>query len=253
MHRLAGRVALVTGAAGGLGSQIARVLAREGAQVALNYIDIEDAAAIAAKLAEDLEYEYGNPCRAYVADITEEAQVIAMVEQITGDLGKTDILVNNAGISYNASSWKFPAQAWDKVLKVNLTGAFYCAKAVLPAMRERRHGRIVNISSAVALSGVMGTSAYAASRAGLIGLSKTMARETAEYGITVNCIAPGYIDAGLISDVPDKYRQENLIPTIPMRKLGQAEDIANAVLFLASEQSGYITGEVLRVDGGFAM
>ncbi len=253
MSKMTEKVVLITGASGGLGSQIAATLAAQGAHLALNYPDIGNQKELAQALVANLSHQHPGRYIAYPADISREEQVAAMVSKITSDLGGVDVLVNNAGISINALSWKLTEQDWNTVLGVNLNGAFYCAKAVLPLMRERRWGRIINISSVVGLRGAMGTVAYGASKAGLMGMSKTMAREVADRGITVNCIAPGYVDAGIIKDVPDKYKRENVIPAIPMGRLGGARDIAGAVLFLASEDGGYITGEVLKVDGGFAM
>lgn len=147
----------------------------------------------------------------------------------------------------------YPKESWDKVIGVNLTGAFNCIKAVLPLMRERKYGRIISLSSVVGVTGAMGTVAYGSSKAGLIGMMKTVAREVAAKNITINCVAPGYINAGIIRDVPDRFMEENVVPSIPMKRLGEAEDIANAITFLASDEAKYITGAVLPVDGGFAM
>ena len=253
MKRFARKVVLITGAAGGLGSEQCRVFAEEGASVAVNYLDIGNFAEEAAKLVESLKRNYGGDHQCYSADITNEEEVQKMVEKINSHHGKIDVLINNAGISINSVSWEISAENWSKVLAVNLTGALYCSKAVLPGMRERRYGRIISLSSVVGLSGARGTVAYAASKAALIGMSKTMAREVANRGITVNCVAPGYIDAGIMSDVPDKFKTETVLPSIPMGRLGEATDIARAVAFLASDDAKYITGEVLRVDGGYSM
>jgi 3-oxoacyl-[acyl-carrier protein] reductase len=253
MKRFEGKVVLITGAAGGLGSDQCRVFAEEGAAVAINYLDVGNFAKEAANLADSLKSNYGGDHQCYSADITNEAEVKRMVEKINDHFGKIDVLVNNAGISINAVSWEISAENWSKVLAVNLTGSLYCSKAVLPGMRERRYGRIICISSVVGLSGARGTVAYAASKAALIGMSKTMAREVANRGITVNCVAPGYIDSGIMSEVPDKFKTETVIPSIPMGRLGESLDIARAVAFLASDDAKYITGEVLRVDGGHSM
>jgi 3-oxoacyl-[acyl-carrier protein] reductase len=253
MNRFSGKVVLITGAAGGLGSEQARLFAEEGASVAINYLDVRNFAEAAGQLARCLQEKYGGDHQIFAADITNEEEVQNMVEKIISHYGQIDILVNNAGISINSLSWEISAETWSKVLSVNLTGALYCAKAVLPGMRQRRSGRIISISSVIGISGSRGTVAYGASKAGLIGMSKTIAREVASRGITVNCVAPGYIDAGLINDVPEKYKTETVLPSIPMGHLGEAADVANAVAFLASDDAKYITGEVLRVDGGHSM
>lgn len=253
MKRFEGKVVLITGAIGGLGMAQAKVFAEEGASLALNYIDVGTFKEDAAKFIAELEASFGGTHKAYAADITKEEEVEAMMAAIVADFGHLDVLVNNAGVSINASSWKYSAEAWDKVLNVNLTGAFYCAKHALVQMREQKYGRIVNISSVVGVTGARGTVAYGATKAALIGMMKTMAREVCQKGITVNCVAPGYINAGIMSNVPQEYRDNDVIPSIPMGRLGEAQDIAKAVAFLASDDAGYITGEVLRVDGGFAM
>lgn len=253
MRRFEGKVVLITGAPGGLGSVQARRFASEGASLAINYVNMGNMAELADKLAADLTKEYGGTHKAYEADISTEAPVKAMVDQIVKDFGHIDVLVNNAGISINYMSWKYPEDKWRNVLDVNLFGAFFCAKAVLPHMREQQFGRIVNISSVVGITGSMGTVAYGTAKAGMIGMSVNIAREVATKGITINCVAPGYVDAGIMSDVPDAYRNETVIPGIPMGRLGAPEDIASAVAFLASPEAGYITGVVLRVDGGYAL
>lgn len=253
MKRFAEKVVLITGAAGGLGSEQCRVFAEEGASVAINYLDVGNFAQEAARLVNSLKANYGGDYQHFSADITNEDEVKKMVDEVNSRFGKIDVLVNNAGISIDALSWKISAENWSKVLAVNLTGALYCSKAVLPGMRERRYGRIIFISSVVGLTGARGTVAYAASKAALIGMSKTMAREVANRGITVNCVAPGYIDAGIMKDVPDKFRTETVVPSIPMGRPGEAVDVARAVAFLASDDAKYITGEVLRVDGGHSM
>ncbi len=253
MKRFENRVVLITGAGGGLGAVQARKFASEGASVAINYINIGSLEEEAQALSDSLAAEYGGKHCIYAADVSKENEVFLMIEKIMSDYGRLDVLVNNAGISINAFTWKYPEESWRKVIDINLTGAFHCIKAVLPYMSERRYGRIVNISSVVGLTGAAGTVAYSASKAGLIGMMKTVAREVASKNITVNCVAPGYIDTGIIRDVPDKIREKTVLPSIPMGHLGEAEDIAGAVMFLASDDAKYITGEVLRIDGGFAM
>jgi len=253
MKRFEGKTILITGGVGGLGCAQAHCFAEEGGSILINYPNIGSFAADAAALCRELTDTYGGTHKAYAADITSESEVNAMVEQIVGDFGHIDVLVNNAGISANSMSWKYPESMWEKVIAVNLTGAFHCARAVLARMKECRYGRIVNISSVVGITGSVGTVAYGSSKAALIGMAKVIAREVAQKGITINCVAPGYIDAGIMSDVPDVYRQSAVIPGIPMGHLGEAADIAKAVAFLASDDAKYITGTVLTVDGGFSM
>jgi len=253
MKRFEGKTVLITGGVGGLGSAQARCFAQEGATVLINYLNIGSLAADAAVLTKELIESYGGTHMAYSADITSENEVNNMVEQIIQDFGQIDVLVNNAGISANSMSWKYPESMWKKIIDVNLTGAFHCARAVLAHMKERKYGRIVNISSVVGITGSVGTVAYGCSKAALIGMAKNIGREVAQKGITINCVAPGYIDAGIMSDVPDAYRQSAVIPSIPMGHLGEAGDIAKAVAFLASDDAKYITGTVMAVDGGFSM
>ena len=248
--RFTDRVVLVTGASGGLGRVTAEKFAEQGARVAIHYNgNREKALAVAA----ELEEKYGGEYKVYGANVSQEEAVCGMIQKIIEDFGTLDILVNNAGVSANGSTWKYKMEDWDKVIGINLTGAFLCTKAVLPVMREKKYGRIINLSSVVGIKGAAGTIAYSSSKAGLIGMMKTVAREVAGSNITVNCVAPGYMNAGIIADVPQKFMEENVIPSIPMKHLGEAEDIANAVAFLASDEAKYITGAVLPVDGGFSM
>lgn len=253
MGQFDNKVILITGGVGGLGSEHARVFAERGASVAINYLNVGNLAEDAKKLVNELTTKFGGKYKSYATDITNEDEVVSMVNKIVEDFGHIDVLVNNAGISINYSSWKYPADVWNKVLSVNLTGAFYCSKAVLPYMRDKNYGRIISISSVVGISGARGTVAYGATKAGLIGMTKTIAREVARKGITVNCVAPGYINSGIICDVPDDYKNNTVAPSIPMGYLGEAIDISNAVAFLASDEAKYITGEVLQVDGGHSM
>ena len=253
MDRFYGKIILITGAVGGLGSAQARVFAQEGGTVVLNYLDIGDMAQQADQMIQSLPAADGVQHASYAADITDPTQVDAMVEFVISRYGKLDVLINNAGISQNSMSWKYPEAMWDKVIAVNLTGAFHSIRAALPHMREKNYGRIINISSVVGITGSVGTVAYGASKAALIGIAKNIAREVSNKGITINCVAPGYIDAGIMSDVPDAYRQSTVLPGIPMGHLGEAEDVAKAVAFLGSDDAKYITGTVLPVDGGYSM
>lgn len=253
MKKLNGKVAFVTGAVGGLGQAEVFALAEEGANVAVNYRNKPDRAKKADELIRELKEKFGGDHIAVPGEISDEADVQEMVKKIISHYGKIDILVNNAGISINHLTWDFPKEDWDKVIAVNLSGVFLCTKTVLPYMREQRYGRIINMSSVVGITGARGTVAYTATKAAVIGLTKTVAREVATRGITVNAIAPGYIDAGIIADVSQDYLEKTVKPSIPMGKLGEAADIAKAVVFLASDDAKYITGEVLRVDGGFCI
>jgi 3-oxoacyl-[acyl-carrier protein] reductase len=253
MKKLSGKVAFVTGAVGGLGQEQAIALAAAGANVVINYRNKADRAKKAEELIQKLEKEYGGNHIAVAGEVSSESDVEDMISKIIKHYGQIDILVNNAGISINNVTWSFPKEDWDKVLGVNLTGVFLCMKAVLPYMREKRYGRIINMSSVVGITGARGTAAYTATKAAVIGLTKTTAREVATRGITVNCVAPGYINAGVIADVSQDYLDKEVIPTIPMGRLGEASDIAQAVVYLASDDAKYITGEVLRVDGGFCI
>lgn len=253
MKRLSGKVAFVTGAVGGLGQAQVDALAAEGANIVINYRNKPDRAQKAQALIKELTEKYGGDHIAVAGEVSSEDDVQAMVKEIIAHYGKIDILVNNAGISINHVTWDFPKEDWEKVIGVNLNGVFFCMKAVLPYMREKRYGRIINMSSVVGITGARGTAAYTATKAAVIGLTKTTAREVATRGITVNCVAPGYIDAGIIADVSAEYLQSQVIPSIPMARLGEASDIARAVVYLASDDAKYITGEILRVDGGFCI
>jgi len=250
---LHGKSALVTGASRGLGKAIALRLAGAGCDVAINYVDVPDRDnAQEARDVADEARAMGRQAVCVQADVTDMVCVQAMVGDVIEAFGKLDILVNNAGITRDSTLRKLAKEDWDSVLAVNLTGAFHCARAAIEHMRERRYGRIISLSSVVALSGNIGQTNYAASKAGLIGLTKSLAREVARRGITVNAIAPGFIDTEMVQAVPEDIVQQ-IVAGIPMGRLGQPEDVANAALFLASEQAGYITGHVLSVNGGLHM
>lgn len=242
------RVAIITGAAGGLGQGIAMGLAQAGATIVVNYRQSEETAG---RLVEAIG-ALGRNALAVHADITDESQVTAMVQQTLDAFGHIDILINNAGVSRDAVSWKMSLETWQEVLNTNLTGAFLCTKAVVPAMRRTQWGRIVNISSIVCQMGVPGTAAYSASKAGLIGLTKTTAREVIRQNITVNCLALGYFDAGMMLSLSSEVQQQ-VIAQIPMGRLGKVEEIVHAIRFLCDEKAGYITGQVLGINGGYYM
>ena len=244
---LQGKVAVVTGAAQGIGRAIAEALARDGADVAVADLDSgrsQEAVAAVQKL--------GRRALNVKVNVAEWNDAKAMAEQVIKEWGKIDILVNNAGITRDGLLLRMKEEDWNLVLQVNLNGTFHCTKAVLQPMTKQRCGRIINIASIVGVMGNVGQANYAASKAAVIGFTKTVAREYASRAITVNAVAPGFIDTamtqGLSSDVKDVLQKQ-----IPLGRLGQPEDIASAVRFLASDEAAYITGQVLHVNGGMLM
>jgi 3-oxoacyl-[acyl-carrier protein] reductase len=243
------KIAIVTGGAGGIGDGICRVLASRGAKIVVNHIkgELENAQRVVNNITAN-----GGHAIAIEADVTNEQEVALLVEKTIQEFAVLHILVNCAGITIDGTAVKLKKEDFEKVLAVNLTGPFLTIKAVLPHMISRQYGRIINISSVAGLIGWRGASAYAASKAGLIALSKSVAREVARKGITVNVIVPGYINAGLMKGVEKGYLAEQM-KTVPMAKVGLPEDIGAGIAFLASEGAGYVTGEVLRIDGGMAM
>jgi len=245
---LDGKVALVTGASRGIGRAIALRLAAEGASVALNY------AGNAAKAAEvkELAEKGGARAMAIQADVADAAAVDAMVKQVLEEFGRIDILVNNAGITRDGLLARMKEEDFDAVLATNLKGVFHCTKAVAKAMMKARYGRIVNLASVVGVMGNAGQANYAAAKAGIIGFTKSVAKELAPRGITANAVAPGFIGTDMTAGLSDKVR-EGMEQAIPLGRMGQPEDVANAVLFLASDQASYITGQVVHVDGGMVM
>jgi 3-oxoacyl-[acyl-carrier protein] reductase len=244
--RLAGRVALVTGAGSGIGEATARRFVAEGAVVAVNDVDAERTRAVAGALEKE-----GGRALAVPADVTRRHEVEAMVARVVGELGRLDVLINNAGINRDAMSHKMTEEQWDQVLAVNLKGTFLCAQAALPKMRERGWGRVVNTSSIGSL-GNIGQANYAASKAGVIGLTRTLALEYAKYGVTVNCVAPGAVLTPMLAGVPAAIR-EKITAQIPMGRIADPAEIAGVHAFLASEDAGFITGQVLFVDGGMSV
>lgn len=244
---LSGKAALVTGAGQGIGRDIALALATDGADVAVCDINIE----AAQKTAADIEAK-GRKSLAIKANVAVSEEVAAMVDQAAEKLGRLDILVNNAGITRDGLILRMKEEDWDLVLDINLKGAFLCTKAALKHMTKQRSGTIINIASIVGAMGNAGQANYVASKAGMIGLTKTIAREYANRGITANAVAPGFIDTAMTQALPENVRQE-LAKQIPMGKLGTPEDVANAVRFLASPWASYITGQVIHVNGGMYM
>lgn len=244
---LLGKVALVTGAAQGIGKATALLLAEKGADVVVSDINLEKAQ----ETAKEIE-EKGRRSMALKVNVADPVEVEQMVEMIMEKFSRIDILVNNAGITRDRLLLRMSPEDWDAVLDVNLKGVFNCTKSVIKYMSKQRSGKIVNIASVVGLMGNAGQANYAASKAGVIGFTKTVAREFAQRGININAIAPGYIQTPMTEVLPEKVKEE-LMKLIPMGRLGQPEDVAQAVLFLVSENSNYITGQVLNVNGGIYM
>lgn len=243
-----GKIVIITGASGGLGRVLSLEFGRAGATVVAHYHANRGSAL---SVVEEVEAG-GGTAVALQADITDSTQVNAMTQQVLDRFGRIDVLVNNAGISRDGISWKLAEEQWSEVLDVNLNGAFLCTRAVLPAMRAQQWGRIVSISSVVGQAGMPGTASYAASKAGLIGMTKTIAREVARKGITVNCLSLGYFSVGLIMTLSAEVR-EAVVAQIPMGRLGEPGEVAHAVRFLCDERAAYITGQVLNINGGFYM
>ena len=245
---LTGKAALVTGGSRGIGRAVCLELARLGAKVAVNYAGNESAA----RETEQACRALGGEVLLLRADVADAGACDAMVAQVLEQFGRLDILDNNAGITRDGLMLRMDEASWDAVLDTNLKGAFHCMRAAYRPMMRQRWGRVVNISSVVGLRGNAGQANYAASKAGLIGLSKSMAKELAARNITVNAVAPGFIATDMTDALPGPAR-EALLASIPMKRLGAAEDVARAVAFFAGEASGYITGQVLCVDGGMAV
>ncbi len=245
---LEGSVAVVTGSGRGIGLSIARQLAKAGATIAL--VDINQSLVEAA--AADLNEEFGQLANAFVADLTDAEQVKELFENIYTKLGKVDILVNNAGITRDSLMLRMKETEWDAVINTNLRSAFLCTKAVVKAMMKQRHGKIINISSVVGIMGNAGQANYCASKAGLIGFTKSLARELGSRGVNVNAVAPGYIQTDMTDKLPESAK-EAMLSQVPLNRPGQPEDVSKAVFFLASPLADYLTGQVICVDGGMAM
>ncbi|MGZ5004486.1 MAG: 3-oxoacyl-[acyl-carrier-protein] reductase [Chthoniobacterales bacterium] len=246
--RFENQVAVVTGAGRGIGHAIAVRLASEGARVA----SVSRTEANAQRTADEINGSRADAAKAYAVDVSDHAAVQKIGAQILEDFGRVDILVNNAGVTRDGLSMRMSPEDWDTVLNTNLKGAFNFVQALQRSMIKQRGGRIINISSVIGLIGNAGQSNYAASKAGLIGFTKSIARELASRGITVNAVAPGLIETDMTAVLSEEIRK-NILSKVPLGSLGQPDDIASAVAFLASSEAKYITGQVLAVDGGMVM
>ncbi len=244
MFSLEGRRALVTGASGGIGGAIATALHRQGATVTLSGTRKEALASLAEKL--------GGRTHVAPANLSEPSEVDALVGKAEAAMGGLDILVNNAGLTRDGLAVRMKDDDWQMVIRVNLEAAFRLSRSALRGMMKQRHGRIVSITSVVGVTGNAGQANYAASKAGLIGMSKALAQEVATRGITVNCVAPGFIASAMTEALNEKQR-EAILGTIPSARLGSADEVAAAVVYLASDEAGYVTGSTLHVNGGMAM
>jgi 3-oxoacyl-[acyl-carrier protein] reductase len=244
MFDLSGKTALVTGASGGIGASIAAALHSRGAVVTLSGTRREALDQLASQL--------GERVHVVTADLSDRASVETLVPAAETAMGSLDILVNNAGLTRDGLFMRMKDDDWDKVLAVNLTAGFILSRAALRGMMKRRHGRIIGITSIVGVTGNPGQGNYAASKAGMIGMSKSLAAEVASRNITVNCIAPGFIETAMTSELNDKQK-EGILSNVPMGRLGTSYEIAASAVFLASNEAAYITGQTLHVNGGMAM
>jgi 3-oxoacyl-[acyl-carrier protein] reductase len=245
---LSNKVAIVTGSGRGIGKAIALRLAEAGASVVVN--DVGDAAPVEAVVSEIKAM--GGQALAVLADVSSASEVERLVAEATSAYGRIDILVNNAGIARDQLLLRMTEEEWDRVLAVDLKSVFLCTRAVLKYMVKERRGRIISIASIVGIVGNAGQANYAAAKAGIIGFTRTVAKEVASRGITVNAVAPGFIDTEMTQGLKAEWKEE-LKKRIPLGRLGSPQDVAEAVAFLASDAAGYITGQVLVVDGGMAM
>jgi 3-oxoacyl-[acyl-carrier protein] reductase len=245
--RLEGKVALITGGARGIGQAIAMTFAREGADIVVADVNLE----IAQKTASEIE-NLGRKALALEMDVTNYDLVEAGINKILDKMGKVDILVNNAGITKDNLVLRMSQADWDAVINVNLKGTFNCIKAVSRPMIKQRSGRIISIASIIGLMGNPGQANYAASKAGIIALTKTVAKELASRNINANAVAPGFIQTEMTAKLPEEIKKK-MLEAIPLAKLGTPEDVANVCLFLASQESSYITGQTITIDGGMVM
>lgn len=244
MFELTGKRALVTGATGSIGGGIARALHAQGATVGLSGTRREVLDALAADL--------GERCHVLPCDLSDGAAVDELVPQAEAAIGDLDILVNNAGMTRDTLFVRLSDDDWDRVIAVNLTAAFKLSRAVLMGMMRRRSGRIISVSSVVGVTGNAGQGNYAASKAGLIGMTKSLAQEVASRGVTANCIAPGFVASAMTDALNDKQK-ESILQRVPAKRLGTVEEIASAAVYLASKEAAYVTGQTIHINGGMAM
>ncbi|MBH9975163.1 MULTISPECIES: 3-oxoacyl-[acyl-carrier-protein] reductase [Bartonella] len=244
MFEFKGRKALVTGASGGIGEAIARRLHERGAIVGLHGTREEKLKALAEEL--------GDNCFVFPANLSDREEIAKLAEKAENEMDGIDILVNNAGITRDGLFVRMSDRDWDDVLAVNLTAVFLLTRALTHPMMRRRYGRIINISSIVGVTGNPGQTNYCATKAGVIGFSKSLAQEIASRNVTVNCIAPGFIESAMTNKLNDKQK-ETIISAIPMKKIGTSDDVAAAAIYLASDEASFVTGQTLHVNGGMAM
>lgn len=243
-----GKVILVTGSSEGIGRTAALEFARYGANIIINYKHKEDLATKAAREAES----FGVDVLCVKADVSQCEEVESLFAKITNKFGRLDILVNNAGVNLDKTVLKMPIEIWDEVIRNNLRSVFNCCKSALPIMINQGHGRIINISSVIGLTGNFGQANYSASKAGIIGFTKSLALEAAKFNIAVNAVAPGFVNVGMTRTIPSE-RLKAIIDRIPMKRFAEPIEIANVILFLASDAASFITGQVINVNGGFYM
>jgi len=245
--KLKDNVALVTGAAQGIGKTIALALAQQGAHVVISDVSIEKAEETAKECAD-----LGVKAKAVRFDVSSADEVASAIGEVISEFDRLDILVNNAGITRDGLLMRMKEDDWDAVIRINLKGTFLCTKEAVKVMAKKRYGRIVNIASVVGFTGNAGQANYAASKAGIVGLTKTAAKEYAARNITVNAVAPGFIQTAMTDVLPEKVKEE-LLKAIPLGRLGTVDDVTNAVLFLVSPEAAYITGQTIHVNGGMYM
>lgn len=243
-----GKVVVVTGGNRGIGRAIAEAFARQGADLLIGGRTVEDVE----QAAREISTTYGHQVLAAQVNVADIQSANAFIEKAIAKYGRIDVLVNNAGVTRDKLLMRMEEADWDIVLDTNLKGAFNCCRAVARTMLKQRSGRIINISSVSGLAGQIGQANYSASKAGMLGLTKSLAREFASRNITVNAVAPGYVPTALTNELPEELK-ESILKVTPMGRMGKPEEVANAVVFLASDEAAYITGQVLAVDGGMVM